>query len=728
MAALTDRIALTANAGASIYRNMAKASHLPGSQEAAFKFLFSDIRFLKRIGPARAETLYKHKINTVFDLLFFIPRKYLDRRYVAMINQLAEGETVTVIGEVTSFGIKYGRRRRFIVHIKDDTGHLELVWFSGYKYLENFFEEGDLLAVTGKIGFYDGYQMAHPELEVIAEPGDQLVHGGRIVPVYPGSASLNVAKLHSRGLRKIIRPAIDQLTKLRCETIPARISHKYDLLGLSEALAQVHFPDSIEAAERGLNRLAFEELFYLELLLAARHRKRITQEPGYSFPPPKRMGRQLLNNLNFKLTTAQKRVLREIYADAEKPHPMNRLLQGDVGSGKTVVALLAMLAAVEAGYQAALMAPTEILAEQHGFALRNMLEGLKIKSTVFTGSVSSSRRKAILNQITNGQIDILIGTHTLIQDRVKFEKLGLVVIDEQHKFGVVQREKLKKKGLYPDTLVMTATPIPRTLAMTFYGDLDVSIIDEMPPGRIPVKTSFVPSEKRRKMFDFIKHQIGDGRQVYIVYPLVEESEKMDLKAAVKGYESLQREVFPEYRLALLHGRMKGDVKNQVMVDFKDKKTDIIVATTVVEVGLDVPNASIMVIENSERFGLSQLHQLRGRIGRGPDQSFCFLLSDARLSEAAEKRINILCSTHDGFKIAEADMALRGPGEIMGTRQHGLPELKVAKLTDAKTLTLARDCAFEIIAEDEMLMSAENKMLRQVLINKFEKKIQYSKIA
>lgn len=720
---------MTPELDASIYRNMIKDRHLPDPQDEALKFLFSDVRFLKRIGPARARTLYEHKINTVFDLMFYVPRKYLDHRQIAKINQLAEGETVTVIGEVTSFGIKYGRRkRRLIVYIKDATGHLELVWFSGFKYLEDFFHEGDLVAVTGKIGFYDGFQMAHPELEVIAEPGDQLMHGGRIVPVYPGGASLTEAKLHSRGLRRIMRMALDQLTKLRCETIPGSIRRKYGLLGLGEAIAQVHFPDSIEAAEKGLNRLAFEELFYLELLLAARHRKRLTQEPGNSFPPPKKLGRQLLGNIKFKLTGAQKRVLKEIYADTAKPHPMNRLLQGDVGSGKTVVALLAMLAAVEAGYQAALMAPTEILAEQHGFALSSMLEGVNVSSTVFTGSVSGSSRKKILGRIANGNINIVIGTHTLIQDKIEFEKLGLVVIDEQHKFGVVQREKLKKKGLYPDTLVMTATPIPRTLAMTFYGDLDVSVIDEMPPGRIPVKTSYVPLEKRRKMFEFIKTQINKGRQAYIVYPLIEESEKIDLKAAVKSYKVLQSEIFPEFRVALLHGRLKSDVKNKVMIDFKNKKSDIIVATTVVEVGLDVPNANVMVIENSERFGLSQLHQLRGRIGRGPDQSYCFLLSDARLSQDAQNRISILCSTHDGFKIAEADITLRGPGEIMGTRQHGMPELKVAKLTDARILNQARECAFEVIAADEMLMKPENRMLRQVLVNKFDKKIKYSKIA
>ena len=698
------------------------------SYKKALKFLFSEVRYLKGIGPAKAKVLKNNKINTVFDLFFYIPRKYLDRSEVTSINQLKTGETATVSGKVVSFGIVRGRTRRFVVYIQDDTGHLELVWFSGYRYLENMFAGNDILSVTGKVGFYNGYQMTHPEFEVISGYDDQTIHTRRIIPIYPETSSLKMVKLHSRGLRKIIKPALTYLEHINCETLPDNVRHKHGLLKLNEAISQAHFPDSLEEAQRGINRLAFEELFYLELLLAVRHRKRATQEPGISFPPPKTLGRKLLNNLKFELTKAQKRVLREIYKDMEKPHPTNRLLQGDVGCGKTVVALLAMLGAVEAGYQAALMVPTEVLAEQHGYILSKMLKGLDVKLMVFTGSVTGRKRESILKKIALGKVDIIVGTHTLIQEKIKFNKLGFAIIDEQHRFGVAQRGKLKSKGLYIDILVMTATPIPRTLAMTFYGDLDISVINQMPPGRSRVKTKFVPFEKRDKMYSFISEQVKSGAQAYIVYPLVEESEKMDLKAAKESYERLHRETFPNLRLALLHGRMKGVDKNRVMEDFRDGKIDIVVSTTVIEVGLDVTNASIMVIEHAERFGLSQLHQLRGRVGRGGRQAYCFLLSDKKLSREAEARIKILCSTNDGFKIAEADLNIRGPGEIMGTRQHGLPELKVAKLTDSKMLSLARQSAFEIISDDAMLMKPDNRLLREVLLKKFSKKIKYSKIA
>jgi len=719
---------LTVDLFAFIIWNMVDNYSISDTHAEALKFLFSDVRYLKGIGPNKAKALQEHNINNVLDLFFYIPRKYLDHSKIVPISQLKEGETVTVIGQVTSFGFMYGRKRRYIVNIQDQTGHLELVWFSGYKFLDGLFEEGDVLSVTGKVGFYDGFQITHPEFEIISGPEDEPIHTQRIIPVYPETAILKRIKLHSRGLRRVIKQALDQFRHIKCETLPKELRQEFGLLGLGEAIAQVHFPDSFESIERGTNRMAFEELFYLELLLAARHHKRATQEPGISFPPPKRLGRKLLDNLKFELTRAQKKVLKEIYADMEKPHPMNRLLQGDVGCGKTVVALLTMLGAVEAGYQAALMAPTEVLADQHGFSLAKMLDGMGINLTVFTGSVIGKNRQALLEKIADGGTDIVIGTHTLIQEKIEFAKLGLAVIDEQHKFGVAQRGQLIKKGLHPDILVMTATPIPRTLAMTAYGDLDVSIIDEMPPGRNPIKTSFVPMEKRDKMFSFIKDQVKAGRQVYIVYPLVEESEKLDLKAAKESYEKLKTEMFPDFKIALIHGRLKGADKTRIMADFKAGRIDIITATTVIEVGLDVPNANVIVIEHAERFGLSQLHQMRGRIGRGKYKSYCFLLSDDKLSQDANARLTTLCATNDGFKIAEADMTIRGPGEIMGTRQHGLPELKVATLMDAKMLSLARQSAFKIISDDEMLMKPDNRLLREVLIKKYGNKIKYSKIA
>ena len=708
---------------------MFRDSALSALEERALKFLFSEVKYLKGVGPVRGSILNQHKIKTVIDLLYYVPRRYLDRTNIKHIRDLETGETATVVGKVASFGVTRGRTRRFLVYIQDETSHLELVWFSGFKYLENMFAEGDVISVTGKVGFYDGPQMSHPEFEMISGiDDDEPIHTRRIIPLYPESAELKRAKLHSRGLRKIIKPALAELRSVNCETLPAGLRARFGLPGLVEAISQVHFPDSMPAADEGTRRLAFEELFYLELLLAAKHHKRTTHEPGNTIPPPIHLGRELLNKLNFQLTRAQKRVLNQIYHDMGEPHPMNRLLQGDVGSGKTVVALLAMLGAVEAGHQAALLAPTEVLVEQHGYTLEQMLDGLGIEIAVFTGSASGAKRDSLLRSISQGDAKIVIGTHTLIQEKLKFKNLAFCVIDEQHKFGVVQRGKLKGKGTAPDILVMTATPIPRTLAMTVYGDLDVSVIDEMPPGRRPVKTSFVRPEKRADMYEFIREQMKQGKQAYVVYPLVKESEKTDLRSAAESHEGLRRQVFPEFRLALLHGRMKGADKSQVMLAFKDHKIDLIVATTVIEVGLDVANANIMVIEHAERYGLSQLHQLRGRIGRGEHQSYCMLLSDQPLSKDAEARIKVICSTNDGFKIAEADMSLRGPGEIMGTRQHGLPELKIANLMDSQLLSLARQSAFEIISGDELLIKPGNRLLREVLIRKFEKKIQYSKIA
>ncbi len=702
--------------------------------EQALRYLFSDVQYLKGIGPAKAKVLKESGIQNVLDLFFHIPRKYLDRTQITPIGELAEGTVATVVGEVVSFGITGRRARRFIVNLQDDSGSLELVWFSGYKYLTDLFSPGDILAVTGRVGVYNGFQISHPDFEIISDRDDEAIHTRRIIPIYPETASLKRIGLHSRGLRKIIRPALDNLEQIKADTLPESLRREFGLLELTKAISQTHFPDNFKSAEEGHRRLAFEELFYLELLLAARQIKRTTQESGISFPRPKVLGRQLLDNLKkiyggkFQLTNAQKRVLGEIYDDMAKPHPMNRLLQGDVGSGKTLVAILTMLGAVEAGYQAALMAPTEILAEQHGYAIVKLLEGMNIESVVFTGSISSRERENALKNIANGRIKIVIGTHTLIQEKMKFNKLGLAVIDEQHRFGVAQRASLSAKGQHPDILVMTATPIPRTLAMTLYGDLDVSVIDEMPPGRGAIKTAFVPLEKRTGLYEFLRSEVKAGRQAYIVYPLVEESEKSDLKAARESYERFSTEIFPELRLGLIHGKLKGTEKNKVMDDFRKGYIDILIGTTVIEVGLDVPNATIMIIEHVERFGLSQLHQLRGRIGRGKNKSYCFLLSDRNLSEDSEKRINIICSTQDGFKIAEADLAIRGPGEIMGTRQHGLPELRVANLTDSYILGLARKSAFAVISDDNHLLKPENHLLREVLIRKFSNKIKYSKTA
>ena len=480
-------------------------------------------------------------------------------------------------------------------------------------------------------------------------------------------------------------------------------------------------------ADMGRQRLSFEELFHLELILVGRQKKRHSKTDGIELQPPRKHGRELLGKLGFSLTGAQKKVLREIYDDMAAKYQMNRLLQGDVGSGKTIVAVLAMLGAVESGYQAAIMAPTEILAEQHYFSVSELLQPIGIPVKLLTGSVKGRGRKEAFADVESGTCPVVIGTHALIEKKVKFAKLGFVVIDEQHRFGVMQRATLQSKGRNPDILVMTATPIPRTLAMTAYGDLDVSIIDEMPPGRVSIVTKYVTEDKRPEMYQFIRKQAREGRSAYIVYPLVEETEKSDLAAATQAFEHLKRDIFPDLKLGLLHGRMKSADKQSTMAAFKNRDIEVMVATTVVEVGVDVAQATIMVIEHAERFGLSQLHQLRGRVGRSGIQSYCFLLTGERCSEDAQKRIDVIISTTDGFKIAEADLELRGPGEILGTRQHGIPELRVARITDSRLVTLARRLAYDIVNDDPSLAKPENQQLKIILKKRLGGRLKFAKV-
>lgn len=690
-------------------------------------YLFSDIQYLKGVGPKKGEVLKKNGIETVFDLFYYVPRKYVDRSLITPLHAVAEGMTVTVIGTVAAAGIMRGRKSRFVVYLEDKDGQLELVWFKGYRYLENAFSEGDVLCASGTVRLYGRPYIPHPEFEIVGSSDDEMIHTGRLIPIYPENSSLKNIGLHSRGFRRIIKPALDRLMESPCETIPDKWRGKYGLYDLTRAITQVHFPESLEMADSGRQRLAFEELFYLELVLAGRHKNRRLKPDGISLDPPKVNGRKLLDGLGFKLTSAQVRVLNEIYADMKTSCQMNRLIQGDVGSGKTIVAALAMLGAIESGYQAAIMAPTEILAEQHFYTFSSLFDPLGLKTALLTGSVKARERNKKLSEIESGDASLVAGTHALIQEGVEFKKLGFVVIDEQHRFGVAQRGDLQAKGLNPDILVMTATPIPRTLAMTIYGDLDVSVIDEMPPGRMPVSTKHVPEDKREQMYEFIRQKAKEGQSTYIVYPLVEETEKSDMKAATEACELLKREIFPDLRTGLLHGRLKSDEKLRIMRDFKSGKIDILVATTVVEVGLDIPSATIMVIEHAERFGLSQLHQLRGRVGRSGAKSYCFLLTGERVGEEASRRIEALTGTSDGFKIAEVDLEIRGPGEILGTRQHGLPELRVARLTDSRLVELSRRLAFEMIDDDPGLKLPENAAVKAILKRRMKGKLRYSKI-
>lgn len=704
------------------------------NRKTDFDYLFSDVQYLKGVGPRKGEVLKKNGIQTVFDVFYYVPRKYLDRTLITRLGEVAEGMSVTVLGTVAAAGIARGRKPRFVVILEHDREQLELVWFKGYKYLERAFDIGDVICASGTVRFYGRPYLPHPEFEIVGSRDEETIHTGRLIPIYPENSSLKNIGLHSRGLRRIIKPALDRLIENPCETIPDRWRGKYGLYDLTRAIKQVHFPESLDAADSGRQRLAFEELFYLELILAGRHKNRRARSDGIVLHPPKKNGRKLLDNLGFKLTKAQVKALNEIYADMQAGYQMNRLIQGDVGSGKTIVAVLAMLGAVECGYQAAVMAPTEILAEQHYYSVSDLLEPLGMKVALLTSSVKGGGRQKTMSEISSGEASVVVGTHALIQKKVAFARLGFVVVDEQHRFGVAQRGVLQAKGkesstsVKPDILVMTATPIPRTLAMTLYGDLDVSVIDEMPPGRIPVVTRLVPENKRKEMYDFIRRKATEGQSAFIVYPLVEETEKSDLNAATEGYEKLRNDVFGDLKVGLLHGRMKGVEKAGIMTEFKEKRINVLAATTVVEVGLDVPSATIMAIEHAERFGLSQLHQLRGRVGRSHMKSHCFLLTGSNVGDDARRRIEALTTTSDGFRIAEIDLEIRGPGEIFGTRQHGLPELRVARLTDSRLVSLARRLAFEMIDEDPGLKTPENGRIRLVLKRRLGRKLRYASIA
>lgn len=687
--------------------------------------LSSSVQFLKGVGPKKAALLKTVGIETIEDLLYYVPRRYLDRRTLTPISHVSVNTEATVVGQVKTFGFTEGRRPRFVVVLDDGTGTLHCVWFQGTQFVQKAFTIGDMVVVSGSVRFYQGKQMAHPDFEILSNAGgeEDLLHTGRIIPLYPSTADLKARFLDSRGFRRIIKPALDQCLHLIGETIPESVRDSCQLLPLSEALRVIHFPESMEEAEQARQRLAFDELFYLELMLARRKNEYVRDRSGIRFQRVGEKIKQLLDLLSFDLTKAQQRVVKEIWSDMKSPKSMNRILQGDVGSGKTIVALMAMLIAVENHYQAVLMAPTEILAEQHYLTIRRLLKDLGIEVVLLVGGMRKSSRDKTLTSIRDGGVHVVVGTHALIQEDVDFQRLGLAIIDEQHRFGVLQRAVLREKGLHPDVLVMTATPIPRTLAMTVYGDLDVSVLDEMPPGRRPVETIWRSDGHRDKVFSFVRDEIGKGGQAYIVYPLVEESEKIDLKAAKESYEHLRTECFPDVRLDLIHGKMGNERKDDIMNRFKAGEIDILVSTTVIEVGVDVPNATVMIIEHAERFGLSQLHQLRGRVGRGTRQSYCILLARYPISEEAKQRLTAIRQTSDGFKIAEVDLRLRGPGEFFGTRQHGLPELKIANIvTDVAILSRARTEAFRIVGKDPEFSDPEYSVIKQTYQKKYKDKV------
>lgn len=683
------------------------------------KLLNTPVQYLKGIGEKRAQALEKIGINTFSDMIQYYPRRYLDRSNITPIKNLKVDEQATVVGKVQTCGIKKGARQRFILLLTDETGFLSCVWFHQVQYWQKRFKPGQLLAVSGKVGYFGGKQIIHPDFDLLSEESEDLtddfLHTGAIIPIYSSTESLSLVGLDSRGFRRIIKNLIKNHTDSFEETLPQSIVSRNKILPFPIALKNIHFPENFQMMQQAQQRLKFEELFLLQFMLALRKQKIHQQQSGIVFSDVGDRTKLLAKELPFELTEAQKKVLKEIRSDMKSTQPMYRLIQGDVGSGKTIVALVTMLIAIENGYQATLMAPTEILAEQHFLTFRGLLADMDVNIQLLVGAQKKSIRDSVTGQIESGECNIVIGTHAIIQQNIKFQNLGLVVIDEQHRFGVSQRAELFEKGENPDVLVMTATPIPRTLSLTVYGDLDVSIIDELPSGRKPVITTWRYSNKRPDIYKFVKSKVDEGSQVYIVFPLIEESAKLDLQAATESYDKIREGIFANNKIALLHGRMKSEEKEAVMDSFKKNETQILVSTTVIEVGVDVPNATIMLIENAERFGLTQLHQLRGRVGRGSEQSYCILIGKYPLTEEALTRLNTMAKTTDGFKIAEVDLELRGPGEFFGTKQHGLPELKIANpLKDSSLLIQARNEAFRVVESAQQ----KNEIIEMVERNSF----------
>jgi len=687
--------------------------------------LQTPIDYLKGVGPNRADLLRKElSIHTYQDLINLFPNRYIDRTQYYKINQLQRNNAdVQIVGKIIGLQeVGQKRGKRLVATFQDDTGIMELVWFRGQKWIRESLKQDKPYVIYGKCNWFNGrFSMPHPDMELLEDHKKNL--RSAMQPIYPSTEKLSNKGITNRVLNKIMQQLFVETKGKFEETLTKELLSELKLLSKSEALFNVHFPKNQELLARAEFRLKFEELFYIQLQLILKnliHKKKIK---GLVFEKVSNYFNTFFEqHLPFQLTEAQKRVIKEIRHDLGSKAQMNRLLQGDVGSGKTIVALMSMFIALDNGFQACLMAPTEILSVQHYNGLYNYCKKLKISISLLTGSTKTLERKKIHENLENGQLQILIGTHALLEDKVKFKNLGLAIIDEQHRFGVAQRSKLWEKGpprsgevggaIPPHILVMTATPIPRTLAMSVYGDLDISFIDELPPGRKHIKTVHRYDKNRLKVFRFIRDEIEKGRQVYVVYPLIQESEKMDYKDLMDGYESISREFpAPDYQISIVHGQMKATDKEFEMQRFVKGETNIMVATTVIEVGVDVPNASVMIIESAERFGLSQLHQLRGRVGRGAEQSYCILMTSHKLSTDSKTRLETMVNTNDGFEIAEVDLKLRGPGDIMGTQQSGVLNLKIANIVkDKDILQLARYHAKRILSNDPTLSNPENKAL------------------
>ena len=693
----------------------------PAIEIKANEFLDLPLISIKGISSSLAVKFRRLGVSTVRDMLYFFPRRHIDYSKRKTIAQLEMGEDQTLVATVwQAREALLGGRRSTEAIVGDETGNMRVVWFN-QPYLAKQLRTNSKLALSGKVSIYKGTKVFQsPEYEPLTK---ELIHTGRLVPLYPLTRGLS-----SRQVRRLVKETVDCWAPQLADFLPQEVRASARLLGLSEAIKQAHYPQNDHIKDSARKRLAFDELFLIQLGVLSRRRD--WRESGEARPikPDRQVLERLLDSLPFTLTQAQKRVLEEILADLDKVKPMSRLLQGEVGSGKTVVATAALLTTVANGYQGAFMAPTEILAEQHFWNISQLFaeagerEGAEgsvrtfsaflprpIKVALLIGSIKKSEKKELQRVIWEGEVDIVLGTHALIQEEVEFQRLGLAIVDEQHRFGVMQRSALRQKGANPHLLVMTATPIPRSLALTLYGDLDLSVIDELPPGRQAVETSWLDPDDRERAYQFLRREVEAGRQAFIICPLIEESEAIEAKAATREYERLSEEVFPDLRLGLVHGRLKAGEKEEVMRRFRAGELDILIATPVVEVGIDVPNATVMLIEGADRFGLAQLHQFRGRVGRGQHQSYCILVAEAPSNEGVE-RLSILERTHDGFLLAEEDLRLRGPGEFFGTRQSGLPDLRMAKLSDLKLLELARTEAIRLFKQDPELSWPQHQLL------------------
>ena len=694
--------------------------------------LATAIEYLKGIGPSRGELLRKELgIRTYGNLLNLFPRRYIDRTKYFKINELAANSIslsteIQIIGKIIHLKtIEFGKnQKRLVGTFIDDTGELELVWFQGIKWVREALKINEVYVIFGKISeFNSKFSMIHPEMEPIEE--HKLSLRTALQPIYPSTEKLTQRAISNKVLNKAMQQLFVETNANFVETLPPYLLDQLRLITKKEALFNIHFPKSQELLAKAQFRLKFEELFFIQLQLITKNLIQKSKIQGHSFSKVGENFTNFYNNhLPFELTNAQKKVLKEIRNDLGSNAQMNRLLQGDVGSGKTIVALMTMLLAKDNGFQSCLMAPTEILANQHFIGISELAKNLNVSVEILTGSTKTSKRKIIHEALENGTLDILIGTHALLEDKVQFKNLGLSVIDEQHRFGVEQRSKLwKKNNIPPHVLVMTATPIPRTLAMSLYGDLDISVIDELPPGRKPIQTVHRYDSNRLRVLKFIKDEVALGRQIYIVYPLIQESEKMDYKDLMEGYESICREFpAPTFAVSMVHGQMKPAEKEFEMQRFVKSQTNIMVATTVIEVGVNVPNASVMIIESAERFGLSQLHQLRGRVGRGSDQSYCILMTSHKLSNDSKTRIETMCTTNDGFEIAEVDLKLRGPGDLMGKQQSGVLNLQIADLVkDKEILQCARHEAIVLLKNDAGLQKPEHSETRKVFLELSAKK-------